>query len=181
MTENNALETFRNWAKKKIDGCASFSVPDLVREAEAAFGGNAKFLRAFASATIRDRMATEIRSIASEGRDSIAQVGRDVFVTASRLQEAADEAALGIWGRWQSCYEHVGVRYMSILDMCDSDLAEAESARLGLSEAHLKWARFFHALRGGMKRNKPVRDCFSVGDLDSLWDTHANVAKQEVA
>ena len=181
VREKNALVKFRDWARKKIDGSASFNVPELVKEAEAVFGGDAKFLTAFAGATIRDRMAIEIRRLAIEGRESIAQVGKDAFVTASRLQEAADGVALGVWGRWQDCYEHVGEQYLSVLDMRDKDLVEAEAARNGLSEAHLKWARFFHALRPQMKRGKTVRDCFSAEKLDRLWEKHSTANQQEVA
>ena len=181
MTENKALDQFRAWAKAKIDGIGSFNVPDLVKEAEVEFSGNAKFLNAFARATIRDRMATEIRRIVTEARASIVQITPGTFVDPTRLEEAADAAALGVWGRWKGCYEHIGQSYLLVLDMHDADLVEAENARLGLSESHLKWARFFRALRPRMKRNKPVRDCFSSDELDLMWDENANGNQQEVA
>ena len=178
MREGKAIVKFREWVTKKIDGSASFNVSDLVKEAEAVFGGDAPFLKAFAGAAIRTRMVVEIRALAVVGRKAIA-VGANAFVDPSRLQEAADGVAMGIWGRWDTCYEHIGENYLLILDMKDKDLGEAEAVRYGLAESHLRWARFFRELRPGMKRGKTVRECFAVDQLDKLWEKSAGQSTQQ--
>jgi len=178
MTEETAVERFRDWVRVEIDGKSSFKIPDIVSSAEKTFGEDASFLRSFARDTLRARFYKEVQGVVAEARRGLVRVG-GTFVSAEKVGEAATSASRAVWGRWERCFEHVGGKHMLVLDMNAKDLTTAETERFEAAEQHARWARFFAEIRKGVKRGKKVRDCFTAADLNDIWNRVAGEATEE--
>lgn len=164
--KRSARECLRGWVREKLAAKASFKIPDIVKEAEKRFGNDTTFLKEYAKDAIRALMYEDVQHVAAESRRAI--IGA-AHVDPTRLEDAANESSRSVWGRWDTCFEHIGEKHVLVLDMKDQDLAEAEAVRYKSAEQHARWGRFFAALRKGMKRGKKVRDCYTTEQLDELW------------
>ena len=155
------------WIKREIAREPSFKIPDIVERAHQRLGRDAGFINEYARSAIRRCYYDDIRLVVAESR--AAAIG-GAYVHLDRLEEATDVAAKSLWGRWNTCFEYVGDRHVAVFEMTDVEINAAESLRFTSAEEHERWGRFFHSLRPGMKKGKKVRDCFSVQQLNDLWD-----------